>query len=902
MRNISFDNPYWLLLAIPLVLAVVIPFIISANRDNRSRGWITSLVIHIVISVAVTLAAAGLTYTAIMTRTKVYIVADVSHSTSKNLDDIDLYIQQIADSMPQNSRLGIVCFGRDSVILTSSGGEIKSVREAKVDDSGTNIAAALDKTSTYFSEGELKRIILITDGCDTNSEGSVISAIERLEAKNIKLDTVYVNSNLKDGAAEVQISDALYTPATYLDHESELKLLIEAGRDSDVIVDLFVKEASESSYEKLDTSAVRVEAGTKIVKFRLPTDTAGVFDYKVTVSADADTGEKNNTYILTQAVEGKRKVLLISGSNSDANAVMSLYSSVAEVDKRVVGQREIPYTVEELSAYDEIILSSVDIRNIKNIGAFIDSVDIVVSQFGKSLITLGNLEMQNKDDEIFDRLEELLPVSYGNANKDGRLYTIILDISRSMSIGSKGTPSRDAATKLISILNDEDSVIFLPFAGKVLLEEGWKPVKLGDVVDFEGATEGMTYRQWLYKEINEADYEQGTLLGAALEQAYLHTKDLGYAESQVMIISDGETFSHENEDAADIARKLYEEVDTVVSVIDINMGSYQRPEGTDLLKSIALSGGGDYHAIDRAEDVAELVFSTIADDLTESVINGRTPVNIVSYRDDTLKGIISLSDVLGYVNGKAKADAVTVLTLSYQKTESTTVEVPLYASRDHGNGRISTFTSSLGGSWLNEWSREEKEKFFGNVLDTNTPEERIDRPYDVNTEYGGDTSVIEILPAVINPRAKATYELLYLGEVVDSGSMTFDRSRYYAEVKTVNTGKYTVRITYSYANHSFSSESYFNVSYHPEYDAFTPYDIASLYNMMRSVGSVWTDGRVDLEVNKDEVATYEYSFAIPLLIASVALLVVDIFIRKTPWKDIVHFFGKIRKKRKGATK
>ena len=71
-----------------------------------------------------------------------------------------------------------------------------------MDDSGTDIAAALDFTSTIFSVGELKRIILITDGCDTTDEGSIVSAVERLKAKDIKLDTIYVDSNLTEEDAQ----------------------------------------------------------------------------------------------------------------------------------------------------------------------------------------------------------------------------------------------------------------------------------------------------------------------------------------------------------------------------------------------------------------------------------------------------------------------------------------------------------------------------------------------------------------------------------------------------------------------------------------------------------------------------------------------------------------------------
>ena len=238
MKNISFDNPYWLLLAIPLLAAVIIPYFIAKNKDNKSVGWLSSLIIHVVIIISVTLAAAGLVHTTVMTRTKVYIVADVSYSSSRNLDKIDEYIGMISEELPSNSRLGVVCFGKDSVIHVSSGTELKSVKSAVVDDSGTDIAAALDFTSTLFSENELKRIILITDGFDTTADGKTAAAVERTVAKDIKLDTVYLDNNLKEGDKEIQISDVSHTASTYIDHETSVGVMFETNVKNDVTIDL----------------------------------------------------------------------------------------------------------------------------------------------------------------------------------------------------------------------------------------------------------------------------------------------------------------------------------------------------------------------------------------------------------------------------------------------------------------------------------------------------------------------------------------------------------------------------------------------------------------------------------------------------------------------------------------
>ena len=43
MRSVNFDNPYLLLLAIPLLLLVVIPFIIAIRKENRQKSAVASL-------------------------------------------------------------------------------------------------------------------------------------------------------------------------------------------------------------------------------------------------------------------------------------------------------------------------------------------------------------------------------------------------------------------------------------------------------------------------------------------------------------------------------------------------------------------------------------------------------------------------------------------------------------------------------------------------------------------------------------------------------------------------------------------------------------------------------------------------------------------------------------------
>ena len=113
MKNISFDNPYLLLLIIPLLLCIVIPIIIAIRKENKSKSVFISMALHILISLCITLAVGGMIYTTVMTETQVVVVADVSYSGNRNLDTVDAYISEIRENLPKNSKIAVVVFGKD---------------------------------------------------------------------------------------------------------------------------------------------------------------------------------------------------------------------------------------------------------------------------------------------------------------------------------------------------------------------------------------------------------------------------------------------------------------------------------------------------------------------------------------------------------------------------------------------------------------------------------------------------------------------------------------------------------------------------------------------------------------------------------------------------------------------
>ena len=58
MSSINFDNAYLLLIAIPLVALLAVPFFIAVKRDNRNGHNIASMVLHVLMAVRIAFAAA----------------------------------------------------------------------------------------------------------------------------------------------------------------------------------------------------------------------------------------------------------------------------------------------------------------------------------------------------------------------------------------------------------------------------------------------------------------------------------------------------------------------------------------------------------------------------------------------------------------------------------------------------------------------------------------------------------------------------------------------------------------------------------------------------------------------------------------------------------------------------
>ena len=942
MSSINFVNPWLLLIAIPLLILLLVPVFLTVRKDNRNFHNVTSSILHILIAFCIALSAAGPTLEIVSTETTVYVVADVSYSMHKNLDLVDSHIQKVKENLPLNSSMGVVCFGAGTegsqVVFTRLGERLRSVKESVgirvegeneplsedrivQDYSSTDIVKALEFTSDRFKEGVIKRIVLITDAknSDDSDADALKSAVDALHARGVSVDAIYVDNNISTTAKEVQISGVEVADEVYQGQSTVANIYLQSTYNTAATLQLkrsYKKEGVTVNEPFGDPIPVGIGIGMQKHVVALDTEETGEYLYSVSLTDMAeDESPFNNDYRFTQVVAEKPKTLFITDSpDEDEPILREIYGENFEEQvtvKDVAGK--VPYTINELSRYDEIVLSDFKVSEVNEYSVFVDSLDTVVSDLGKSLVVLGDLDLQNMAGDVSSKLSDMLPVRYGSPTKSEKLYLLVFDMSHSMVVGNKIARAKEGAKKVVDWLyadaenkEVEHSVAIIGFYGEVKMIQPKTSI-------FDRAT--------IKQKIDGIETDQGTKIEGGIDRAADMIQE--QAESmytQVFLITDGGDLNKNSTDRANvkaIAKKLNDEEGVITSVLGVKVAEESTIEKD--LKSIATAGQGYYGVAEDSTNIEELIGEFVPEE-EETVINRRRFVEKKQLFDDVLAGISDKdlqaataggknAFISGYVAATAKADATTVLTVEHPKAStggSTTerfVTLPIYAYKKCGNGKTAAFLSDFSGEWTEKWRETNTDSgesltvtFFRNVFSVNTPSQRVDTPFAAQISRQAGSATLEVRPAEL--RAGATVDVVLVtpdGLRSKIQNVTLDSSVYSCTFALPTVGEYKVEITYTYKDNQYEAVKPVSLSYLPEYDSFTTYDPSALYKMVGAEGTVSENGELDLTNDESVVDTEIIDVTPYLLTATVAMFVIDVIIRKIKWADIKGLFHRKKK-------
>lgn len=239
--QLYFSNPWLLLLLIPALALTLIPYFMLSKKYRRTRNRITSMVLHMCVMVLAISVLSGIRFDYKLTndQNEILFVVDVSDSQEMSDFNRDRFVKTALEKVRYDGfRVGVVTFGFDSkyvVPLTSNVGRVYDdymESQELPDTSGSDMAAALRYARTLFQFPETAKIVLITDGKETDE--NVLNAIGQITAQGTRIDTVHISSQL-DGN-DIQILDVVF-PGYHVNIGEECTISVNAANDLNRIRD-----------------------------------------------------------------------------------------------------------------------------------------------------------------------------------------------------------------------------------------------------------------------------------------------------------------------------------------------------------------------------------------------------------------------------------------------------------------------------------------------------------------------------------------------------------------------------------------------------------------------------------------------------------------------------------------
>ena len=221
--TVIFSSPWFLLFLVPLVVLTFVPYFRIPKRFRRTRNRIIPLILHLTVVTLSVLVLSGFSieYSVPNEKNEIILLVDVSDTGNQSEEKRNDFIETVLRQSKYDSyKVGIVTFGFDQKYAVPLTDKIEDIFDtylsADLPDTGaTNVADALLFTKDLFSNPETSKIVLITDGKETDKDAS--SVIRAVSASGIKVDVVNVPSFYEKDDVEilaVTLPDAAVKPSS----------------------------------------------------------------------------------------------------------------------------------------------------------------------------------------------------------------------------------------------------------------------------------------------------------------------------------------------------------------------------------------------------------------------------------------------------------------------------------------------------------------------------------------------------------------------------------------------------------------------------------------------------------------------------------------------------------------
>lgn len=702
MKNfgISFSHPWLLLLLIPALILTLIPYFRIAKKFRRTRNRVISVVLHaLAMTLCVTiLAGISFHYEVPNRQNELLILVDLSDSNEEQNGKKEEFIHSVIDACDKNFKVGIVTFGRDSVYaapLTYDLDRIYSqyLEAEKPDKSATDLASALDFAASKFTVPEAAKILLLSDGLETDGISSTVA--DFIAAEGIRVDAVHFADSEHD---EVQVIGAELTDESVVVGQSvKISLTIQSNVDEErgAFVTLIDKDFDD------DPVPVVLKKGTQTIELFHTFRSAGVHDLCFLIESDADTQTKNNAFYSYLNIPVFNNILVLTRSTQDSAELEDILSEDFIVTTLNIKEDadKVPATVKELCAYEQIVLvnlSNEDLIDRSMPEGFDRLLYSYVYDIGGSLWTVGGENdvgadgnpvphAYNREDMAGTLFQEMLPVQAIDYSPPIAVM-LVVDCSGSMSSG-RFEAALKGAEECLDSLTERDFCGVMGFSTSSVEAVKILPVSHKEEI-----------RQAIRNLDDAGGGSGGTVFSDAIDQAGRALAPIPVERKHIILVTDGNPNDHLEETGANDDNSYGKYIDynyqngITMSVITVGMSGGSKEQ----MKNTAKRGHGNYYDV-SLEDADGTVSLYMRKDLAavelSEIQDGTEFTPTIKDHTSVFVGIDSqtvIPSLTGYYGTKVKDNVKVPLSFEY---------VPIYAQWQFGEGNVGSFMSDLNGSW-----------------------------------------------------------------------------------------------------------------------------------------------------------------------------------------------------------
>lgn len=882
--RIEYSHPWLLLLLIPAVALTLWPYFRSSKKYRRTRNRILSMTFHLVALVLAINLLAGInfSYEVPNLENELILLVDVSDSNGESREDKDDFVASVVNVCDDQYRIGIVKFGFDQKYvaeLTENSAEAleKYLSSEDPDTTATDIASALKYASTLFANPKSAKIVVISDGVETDSAAT--SVIKGIAADGIKVDTVHFPNKEHD---ELQIVDVTVpTQDIVVGEEFVIDLTLKSNLGN---VERFAKLTVYDNEKAVGEAEFLIGREEEKLQVAVALDSRGMHELSFKVETEDDTLAANNEYHTFVNLEIFENILLIERKEGEGKKLAELLGATYQVVSLSFDEDAavIPRTVEDFVAYEQVILVNVAYSDMP--AGFEEALNEYVYDLGGGLLTVGGENdiiagtpvphAYNRNDIANSTyFKQMLPVNAIDYTPPIAVM-LVIDASASMSSG-RLEAAITGAEECLSSLNDRDFCGVMSFQTRSQEEIEVLPV---------------SQRERILDAIRGVDSESGgasggTIFSDAIMRAGRALSVINNVERKhIIMVTDG----NPGDSYETYLPYIKDNVKDGITMSIITVGSIDNSL-VDKMNDTASAGGGKFYNIKETEydKIPVYMKEDLASEAIAEIEYGEEFNLVIKDRTGVVAGIEenTIPVLSGYYGTVAKADASVPLMGKY---------VPIYAEWQYGKGTVGSFMCDLMGLWSEKFvSDVVGQAIINNIINSIFPSEDVrinDIEYVLKTDnYTNQLNVFgalegEKIEVQVTPVSDSLADRLESGVTVSESEVN---RRYKFVIK--DAGLYQIKIKKLNEAGTPLSEIvlYKTFSYSEEYNAFpdrVPLGKELLALVAQNGKGKEIEDPASVFENFDKTLKKEYDPRILFLIICIVCVLLDIAVRKFKFK------------------